>query len=99
MGEIAGESFDRIVIREGHYLRGREAIETAGLLQEGIARSGKEPQVRIIPESREAIQHAIKYARKNELVVTLADIVPDDIRYIHEIRDKVLEDQQRAAEG
>lgn len=95
MGEIAGNSFDRIVIREGHYLRGRDPKELASLIQEGIARTGKEPQVRNIPDSRDAIQHAIKYARKGELVVTLADIVPDDIAYVQEIRDKLLEEQRQ----
>ncbi len=94
MGLIAGENFDRIVIRSGHYLRGRDAKDIAGLIQEGVAASGREPQVRVIPESRDAIQHAIKYGRKGELVVTLADVVPEDIGYVQEIRDKILEEQQ-----
>lgn len=94
MGEIAGNSFDRIVIRQGHYLRGRDPKEITNLINEGIARTGKEPQVRNIPDSRDAIQHAIKYGRKGELVVTLADLVPDDIAYVQEIRDKLLEEQQ-----
>ncbi|HMQ02645.1 MAG TPA: cyanophycin synthetase [Pyrinomonadaceae bacterium] len=99
MGEIAGEAFDRIVIRSGHYLRGREATEIAGLIQEGIKRSGAEPQVRVIADSRDAIHHAIKYGRKGELVVTLADVVPDDIRFVHEIRDRIIEQQEAAAAG
>ena len=86
-GQIAGETFDRIVIRRGHYLRGRDEKEMFALLQEGIARSGNQPAVRIIPESRDAIHHAIKYARKKELVVTLADRVPDDIKFVQEFRD------------
>jgi len=94
MGEIAGNSFDRIVIRQGHYLRGRDPKEITDLINEGIARTGKEPQVRNIPDSRDAIQHAIKYGRKGELVVTLADLVPEDIAYVQEIRDKLLEAQQ-----
>ena len=95
MGEIAGANFDRIVIRAGNYLRGREASEIAELIQEGIARSEGEPQVRVIPESREAIHHAIKNGRKGELVVTLADVVPEDIGYVQEIRDKMLEELQQ----
>lgn len=96
MGQIAGESFDRIVIRAGHYLRGRIATEIAALIQEGIASSGKEPQVRIIADSRDSIHHAIKYGRKGELVVTLADVVPDDIAYVQEMRDKMIESQAAA---
>ncbi len=99
MGQIAGEAFERIVIRSGHYLRGRNAGDVAALLQEGIAKAGKDPQVRVIPDSRDAIQHAIKYARKGELVVTLADVVPDDIKYVQEIRDKLLDEQHQTAAG
>lgn len=88
--KIAGETFDRIVIRSGHYLRGRSEEEIFALLQEGIAQSGKTPVVRVIPDSRDAIRHAIKNGRKGELVVTLADRVPDDIRIVQEYRDELL---------
>ena len=86
--KIAAENFDRIVIRAGHYLRGRSEEEMFGLLQEGIAQSEHKPQVRIISDSRTAIHHAIKHARKGELVVTLADLVPMDIGYVQEYRDE-----------
>ena len=79
------------MLRRGHYLRGRPEEDAFRLLQEGIAQSGKDPQVRTISDSREAIHHAIKNARKGELVVTLADLVPDDIRSVQEVRDKLLE--------
>ena len=87
--------FDRIVIRRGNYLRGRTEEEMYKLLQEGIAQSENKPQVRIIPESREAIHHAIKNGRKGELVVTLADYVPLDIGFVNEFRDNFL--QSKAA--
>ena len=89
-GKIAGDAFDRIVIRKGHYLRGRTEQSIYTLLQEGIAQSENTPQVRIIAESRDAMLHAIKNGRKGELVVTLADRVPDDIAFLHDIRDKLL---------
>ena len=94
---IIADNFDRIVIRRGNYMRGRTDEAMFGLLQEGIAQSENKPQVRVIPESREAIHHAIKNARKGELVVTLADRVPDDIRYVQEIRDSIQEEQQKLA--
>jgi cyanophycin synthetase len=98
--QVIADNFDRIVIRRGNYLRGRTDEEMFRLLQEGIAQSSNEPTVRVIAESRDAIHHAVKNARKGELIVTLADRVPDDIRYVHEIRDQLLEDQlQKAAEA
>ena len=95
-GRIAGDAFDRIVIRRGHYLRGRSEESIYALLQEGIAQSENTPQVRIIADSREAMQHAIKHGRKGELVVTLADRVPEDISFLHEIRDLM---NEKKAEG
>ena len=94
MGQIAGEAFDRIVIRSGHYLRGRSADEVARLLGEGIAGSGRNPQVRVIPDGREAFRHSIKYARKGELIVTLADIVPNDVSFVQEIRESILNETE-----
>lgn len=94
--KIIADNFDRIVIRRGNYLRGRTEDELVGLLQEGIAQSENKPNVRVILESREAIHHAVRHARKGELVVTLADLVPDDIRYVQEIRDTMLEEQKAA---
>ena len=91
LARIAADTFDRIVIRRGNYLRGRPEEDMYRLLKEGIAKSEKKPQVRLIAESRDAIHHAIKHGRKGELVVTLADRVPDDIRYVQEIRDIVNE--------
>lgn len=94
LGKIAADTFERIIIRRGNYLRGREPEEMVKLLQEGIAQSENSPQVRLIPDGREAIHHAIKSARKGELVVTLADLVPDDIAYVQEYRDMFLQSKK-----
>ena len=97
-GKIAADAFERIVIRQGHYLRGRTAENVYELLQKGIAQSEAHPQVRIIADSRDAMLHAIKNGRKGELVVTLADRVPDDIAFLHDIRDKLLAEKAEKAE-
>jgi cyanophycin synthetase len=92
--KIAADTFERVVIRRGNYLRGRTEEEMFNLLQEGVARSENKPQVRIIAEGREAIHHAIKHGRKGELVVTLADLVPKDIGYVQEYRDIYLKSKE-----
>jgi cyanophycin synthetase len=88
MGKLCGENFERIIIRRGNYLRGRSEQNMYDLLKEGISESGKEPAVRIIPDSREAIHHTLKHARKGELIVTLGDRVTADIEIVKEFRDK-----------
>lgn len=89
MGRLCGENFERIVIRRGNYLRGRDEQNMYDLLREGVNQSGKNAAVRIVPESREAIHHTLKHARKGELVVTLGDRVNDDIEFVKEFRDRV----------
>ena len=59
------------------------------LLQEGVKQSVKDVQVRIIHESSDAIRHAIKNARKGELIVTLGDRVREDLEIIKTIRDEI----------
>ena len=76
---------------QGQPLDKKQLEELHKLLQEGIAQSENKPTVRVIPDGRDAIHHAIKYARKGELVVTLGDKVVDDIRFVHEYRDMVNE--------
>ena len=93
-GRVAGENFDRIVLRRGNYLRGRDEQNMYEMLKAGIAQSGRDPAVRVIPEGPDAIRHAIKNARKNELVVTLADKVAQDIVTVHALRDEFSQDGQ-----
>ena len=94
-GKIAADTFERIIVRRGNYLRGRTEENMFQLLQEGIAQSENKPQVRIIAESRAAIHHAIKNGRKGELIVTLADLVPMDIAYVQEYRDIFLQSKAK----
>jgi cyanophycin synthetase len=90
MGRLCAESFDRIIIRRGNYLRGRSQEEMFELLQEGIRSDGKNPKVEIIPESSAAFLHAFETAQKGELIVTLGDYVSEDIKFVTEFRDNLL---------
>lgn len=90
MGKLAAETFDKIIIRRGDYLRGRSEKEVLDLLQEGIKSSGKDPVVEIVLETKEAILHAFKKAKKGELVSILADSVAKDIEIVNQYRDEIL---------
>lgn len=95
-GKIAADNFDRVIIRAGNYLRGRSLENMYQMLKEGIAQSDNKPEVQIIEDSREAIHTAIRNGRPGELVVTLADLVPKDIGYVHEYRDEYLKSQTKS---
>ena len=89
MGKLAGETFDKIIIRRGDYLRGRTEKEVLDLLQKGIKESKKNPTVEIVHETKEAIYHAFKKAKKGELVAILADSVAKDIEIVNQYRDEI----------
>lgn len=90
MGRICAGTFDRIIIRRGNFLRGRDENETYQLLQEGIKQAGKELEVRVIPETRDAMKYAFETAQAGELVVTLGDTVREDIKTVNEFRDQIM---------
>ncbi len=88
MGRLCADNFDRIIIRQGNYLRGRPVENMYRLLQEGVDSAGKNPTVKIINDSREAIDYAFSHARAGELVVTLGDRVLEDMQIMREFRDR-----------
>ncbi len=90
MGKLAAETFDKIIIRRGDYLRGRTEAEVIELLQEGIKESDKKIPVKIIYETKDAIDFALNNAKKGELVVILADSVAKDIEFVKNFREEVL---------
>ena len=89
MGKLSGETFDKIILRRGDYLRGRTEKEVLELLQKGIKASKKKPTVEIVLESKDAIYRAFKKAKKGELVAILADSVAKDIEIVKQYRDEI----------
>ncbi len=89
MGKLSAETFDKLIIRRGDYLRGRTEDEIYKLFKEGIAESGREIDFKIVKESKDAIFGAFDDAQEGELVVILADTVSKDIAYVDEYREKI----------
>src|SRR5690606_27555287 len=73
-GQLAGKTFDKIIIREDDNTRGRAAGEIAGLLRDAIANSGKNmDDVQIVLDEMEASHLAVDQSEKGDLVVLLVD--------------------------
>lgn len=76
-GELAGRTFDHIVIREHDDRRGREPGEVAHLLQEAAVAGGLPiTQTTILLEEIEAIHRAIDMASPGDLVVAMVYQIP-----------------------
>ena len=73
-GELAGKTFDKVVIREDVNRRGRKDGEIAGILKAAVGRSGHaEGDIRIVLDELEAVQAAIDISGKTDLVVLMVD--------------------------
>lgn len=80
IGEIAGRTFDVVIIKEDDDRRGRAVGESAALVEEGV-RKGltargigiSNDNLKNILSEEEAVQHALDLGRKDDLVVILGD--------------------------
>lgn len=77
LGEIAGQTFDILLIKEDDDRRGRAPGEAANLLKQGAMTSGmQEKQILEIYDEIEAINAGLDMGREDDLVVLFADNVP-----------------------
>lgn len=73
-GELAGKSFDRLVIREDDNTRGRPSGEIADRLRKAAIDGGMDQgKIQIILDELEACKAAVDGSAKSDLVVLMAD--------------------------
>jgi len=90
-GKVAAKMFTNIIIREDESLRGREEGVINKLVLEGVRSENSDIPVKIIEDEVDAINYALKNAKKNELLVLLPDNIPRGIAIVHKFRDKLNE--------
>lgn len=89
LGSLAAKMLTNIIIREDENLRGREEGAIPKLVLEGIRNEKPDIPVKIIEDEVEAINFALKNAKKNELLVMLPDDIPRAIELVNKFRDKL----------
>jgi cyanophycin synthetase len=87
-GRIAAQMFTKVIVREDDDLRGRPPGETKQLVIEGIKSVNPEMPIKEIRDAPEAINHALRNARKGELLVILADNVSRSIDLVSKFREQ-----------
>lgn len=89
LGRAAAKMLTSIIIREDESLRGRETGVINKLVLEGVKSEKPDIDVKIIEDEVEAINHALKNAKKNELIIILPDNISRAIEIVHKYRDKL----------
>jgi cyanophycin synthetase len=82
LGEIAANIFDEIIIRQDRNLRGKTEQEIIDLIMRGIQNVDPDKAVKIIQSEPEAIDYAIRNAKKGSYITICSDVVPDALQQI-----------------
>jgi cyanophycin synthetase len=91
LGRQAAKMFDEIVIRQDKNLRGRTEDEIIELIKRGIREVDPNKKVTSFKRETDAIDFAIKNARKGTFLTICSDVVPaalDQILALKEAEDK-----------
>jgi cyanophycin synthetase len=88
-GELLGAAFDRVILYEDHYKRGRRDGEIMALFRQGIAKSARATVVEDVHGAVASVEHAFRTKRPGELLVVQPDVVDETVdflrRYLHEL--------------
>ena len=88
LGKLAAGMFDEIIIRQDKNLRGRTDQEIIELMLQGVQLIDKTKKVKVIPTETEAIEFAIKNAKKGAFITICSDVVPDALEQIMKFKEE-----------
>jgi cyanophycin synthetase len=81
-GELLGGAFDRVLLYEDHYLRGRQQGEIIGLLRAGLANARRTKEMQAFTTWTSAADTALRMVRPGELLLVQADVVDQAVNYL-----------------
>lgn len=81
-GELLGQAFDKVVLYEDHYLRGRASGEIMRLFREGVAKGHRAREVQEIQGAVKSVETALAAVQPGELLVVQADVVDETVEYV-----------------
>ncbi len=83
-GELLAGAFDRVVIYEDHYLRGREPGEISRLFKQGLDVGGRVKEIFEVQGWQKAVDQALAMIQPGELVVMQADVIDETMQYLQQ---------------
>jgi cyanophycin synthetase len=85
-GELLGGAFDRVLLYEDHYLRGRKSGEIIGLLRAGLGNvNGRVKEMHAFNAWTSAADAALRLVRPGELLLVQADVVDQAVGYLRAV--------------
>lgn len=88
LGAQAAKMFEEIVIRQDKNLRGKTEDEIIDLIKQGIHSVDPDKKVTSFKKERDAIDFAIKNARRGTFLTICSDVVPDALDQIMKLKEQ-----------
>ena len=82
-GEILADHFDRIILYEDQYLRGRQPGEIMSLFKQGMDGGKRVKEIHEMQGWQNAVDRALKLIRKGEFLLMQADTIDEAVQYLH----------------
>jgi cyanophycin synthetase len=83
-GELLSEAFDRVILYEDHYLRGREPGEISRLFKKGLEGGKRVKETIEVMGWQKAVDHALTLLKPGELLVLQADVIDETMQYLQQ---------------
>ena len=81
-GELLGRAFDRVILYEDHYTRGRMPGEIMSLFRQGLAAGDRVKEVQTIHGWQHAVEAALWIAQPGDLLLVQADVIDETVDYV-----------------
>jgi hypothetical protein len=88
-GELLGAAFDRVVLYEDHYLRGRPEGQIISLFRQGVESGPRAKQIDEIRGADAAVELALRTAQPEDLILVQADTVDETVQFIRHYIESV----------
>jgi cyanophycin synthetase len=96
-GEMLGEHFDRVILYEDHYMRGRAEGEIMGLLRQGLAAGKRVRQIEEVRGAVKSVETALQSAQPGDLLLIQADTIDETVdfmrRYLQALAAETAEEE------
>jgi cyanophycin synthetase len=81
-GELLGDAFDRVILYEDHYLRGRKEGEIIALFRRGVAAGSRVQEVQEVRGWVKAMEAALDSVSPGELLLVQADVIEETVTFL-----------------
>ena len=88
-GQFLGEAFDRVILYEDHYLRGRPEGDIIRLIRQGVESGPRTKQIDEIRGADAAVELALRSAQPGDLMLVQADTVDETLQFIRRYLESI----------